>query len=211
MIIKNSRWLNYFTGLYNRNKFILTIATSIFFVSVFVGISVGYFLPDFTINLLNAYVKALLSMHIEKTTLSIFSHNLQAALLNYLGGIIGIIPVGVLSSNGFSIGAFFGYLINHSYETAIGFLSAREFLIYILPHGIFEIPGFIISGAAGFRLTTIVIDMIKNTINKTPEKIENWKIKDSLSLLSISIILLFIAAIIEANITLTLGKILTGL
>jgi stage II sporulation protein M len=172
---------------------------------------VGYFFPDFIFNLLNEYVKALLSLHIEKTTLSIFSHNLQAALLNYLGGVVGIIPAGVLSFNGFIIGAFFGYLINHSYVTSIGAINARDFLIYTLPHGIFEILGLIIAGTAGFRLTTIIIELIKNTINKDPKNFNNWKIKDSLSLFMVSIILLLIAASIEANITPTLGNLLKGL
>lgn len=124
---------------------------------------------------------------------------------------VGIIPAGVLSFNGFIIGAFFGYLINHSYVTAIGTINARDFLIYTLPHGIFEIPGLIIAGTAGFRLTTIIIELIKNTINKNPKNFNNWKIKDSLSLFMVSIILILIAASIEANITPTLGNLLTGL
>ena len=208
---KTSTWFNYFYGLYNRNKLMLAIAAAIFFLALFIGIFVGYFFPDFTSNLLNQYVKGLLNIHIEKTALSIFLHNLQAALLNYLGGVIGIIPVGALSANGFIIGAFFGYLINHSYQTAIGFLYAREFIIYTLPHGIFEIPGFIIAGAAGFRLTTVVIELIKNVINKNPKNEDNWRFKDSLGLFAISVILLLIAAIIEANITIPLGNLLTGL
>jgi stage II sporulation protein M len=207
----NSKCLEFFSGLYNRNKLLLTLAAAVFFVSLFIGVIVGYFFPDFIFNLLNEYVKALLSLHIEKTTLSIFSHNLQAALLNYLGGVVGIIPAGVLSFNGFIIGAFFGYLINHSYVTAIGAINARDFLIYTLPHGIFEILGLIIAGTAGFRLTTIIIELIKNTINKDPKNFNNWKIKDSLSLFMVSIILLLIAASIEANITPTLGNLLKGL
>jgi stage II sporulation protein M len=210
MISINSNWFKYFSGVYERNKFILAVAAVIFFLSLFIGILVGYLLPDFTLKIINVFVQSLLSYHIEKTTLSIFAHNLQAVLLEYSGGVIGIIPIIALLTNGFIIGAFFGYLFNHSYLTAIGSLSVQKFLVFTLPHGIFEIPGFIIAGAAGLRVTTRIIDLIKKIIYKKPEPVDNWKLKDSLFLLVISIILIFIAAIIEANITPVLGSMFGG-
>jgi uncharacterized membrane protein SpoIIM required for sporulation len=77
-----------------------------------------------------------------------------------------------------------------------------------LPHGIFEISGFIISGAAGFRLTTLVIAVLKR---KNPINEHYWKLKDSLALLAIAIVLLFIAATIEANYSISVGNYITGL
>ena len=210
MTFKNSNWFKYFSGLYKRNRFILTVAAVIFFLSLFIGILVGYLFPDLILKIINAYVQSLLSYHLEKTTLSIFTHNLQAIFIEYIGGFIAIIPVIELFSNGFFIGGFFGYLFNHSYAAAIGPLSAWKFLVYTIPHGIFEIPGFIIAGAAGLRVTTLVIDLLKNIIYKKHDDVNYWKIKDSLGLLLISVILILIAAIIEANITPILGSILTS-
>jgi len=210
MNFKDFNYSNYLSRLYNRNKFILQLAAVIFFVSLFLGILVGYLFPDIVRKIIDTYVQALLSLHIQKTTLSIFTHNLQAVLTEYIGGVIAIIPIFDLFSNGFFIGAFFGYLFNHSYTTAIGPLSAQKFLAYTIPHGIFEIPGLIIAGAAGLRLTTQVIDIIKQFRSQKPEQLKYRKFKDSLALMAISIILIFIAANIEANITPILGPILGG-
>lgn len=211
MNINKKKFFNFLTGLYQRNKIVILIATAIFLVFLFIGISISYFYSGSTGNLLNAYANALHSVIIEKTTLSIFTHNLKAALYTYLGGVIGIIPAGSLSFNGFFIGAFIGYLTHHSIVSTLGVFSTREFLIYTLPHGIFEIPGFILAGAAGFRLTTLIAGLINSLRNKTHASEHYWKLKDSLALLVISIILILIAAFIEANITPSLGNYLTGL
>jgi stage II sporulation protein M len=202
---------DFFKGLYNRNKTVLTVSVTIFLAFLFIGILTGYFSSDFIGNLLKTYVNLLYGAHIEISTLSIFMHNLQAALIAYFGGIIGIIPFGVLSFNGFFYGAFLGYLLHGSIVTSSGVLTVGSFIIYTVPHGIFEITGFIISGAAGFRITTLVMGVIKNAIKGKPISDHYWKFKDSLALLAIAIVLIFIAAIIEVNITLSVGNYITNL
>jgi uncharacterized membrane protein SpoIIM required for sporulation len=126
------------------------------------------------------------------STVSIFLNNIQSALIIYVGGLIGIITVFVLFFNGLII----GYLAT---KMPIG-----VFIILIAPHGIFEIPALVISGAAGFRLTSMVINIIKSIINKTPINENYWEFKDSIALFAIAVILFFIAAVIEANITFAL-------
>jgi uncharacterized membrane protein SpoIIM required for sporulation len=214
MISDNNFWNKYsgvFIDLYYRNKTVLTLSVVIFFGFLFLGIIIGYFSSDFIGNLLKTYVKSLHASNVELTTISLFLHNLKAALIAYFGGIIGIIPVGALSSNGFVYGAFLGYLIHGAIVTSSGVLTPVHFIIYTLPHGIFEIPGFIMACAAGFRLTTLVIGIIKSMMRKTPISDHYWKFKDSLALLAIAIVLIFIAAIIEANITLPVGNYITNL
>lgn len=206
-----SKCFNYLVDLYKRNKMVLAIAVAIFFVFIFIGIITGYSSSGFTKILLNEYVKAASKMHIDKTTLSFFIHNLRAALVTYAGGIIGIVPILTLSSNGFLYGAFLGYLIHGNIVSNLGAFTPSDFIIYTLPHGVFEIPGFIISGAAGFRLTTLVMGVIISIIKKTPVSEHYWKVKDSLALLAMAIVLIFIAAIIEANITVSVGNYITGL
>jgi stage II sporulation protein M len=213
-ITDNNFWNNFsgvFKGLYNRNKTILTLSVVLFLGFLFLGVLIGYFSSDYIGHLLNNYTKLLHESHIQINTLSIFLHNLQAALIAYLGGLIGIIPVGVLSANGFIYGAFIGYLIHGPIVTSSGVFTPGYFIIYTLPHGILELPGFIIASAAGFRLTTMVIGVIKSIMRKTPISDHYWKLKDSLVLLAVAIVLIFIAAIIEANITLSLGNYITGL
>ena len=91
-------------------------------------------------------------------------------LVVYLGGIIGIITALALLSNGFTYGAFLGYFMHGGVLTNYGVSNPGYFIIYTLPHGIFEIMGFIIAGAAGFRLTTLVIGLVKSKINKPPHR-----------------------------------------
>nr|WP_319373381.1 stage II sporulation protein M [uncultured Methanobacterium sp.] len=213
-VTDNNFWNKFsgvFKGLYNRNKTILTFSVVLFLGFLFLGILIGYFSSDYIGHLLNTYFTLLHESHIQINTLSIFLHNLQAALVAYFGGLIGIIPVGVLSVNGFLYGAFLGYLIHGPIVTSSGVFTPVHFIVYTLPHGILELPGFIIAGAAGFRLTTLVIGVIKSIMRKTPISDHYWKFKDSLVLLAIAIVLIFIAAIIEANITLPLGNYITGL
>jgi uncharacterized membrane protein SpoIIM required for sporulation len=201
------QFFNFFIGLYKRNKMVLTIAVSIFFASLFIGLFIGYFSSGFTGNFLTFLVKMLRGQIVKITTLSIFLHNLQALLFTYIGGIIGIIPAGALFFNGFIYGAFLGYFMHGGIVGNYTVLTSGEFIIYTLPHGIFEIPGFIIASAAGFRLTSLVIGLLKSTTISE----QYWKFKDSLALLVIAIVLIFIAAIIEANFSVSVGNYFTGL
>ena len=200
--------ISYFKGLYNRNKTILVISIVIYFASLFVGIMVGYFLLGFTRNFL-AYLAR--ETNVELTTLSLFMHNLQAVFLSYFGGLIIIIPAVALAFNGFIYGAFIGFLLHGGISSNYGVLTVGDFIIYTLPHGILEIPGFIIAGTAGFRLSTLVLGVLKSIIKETSITVHYWKLEDSFALLIIAVILIFIAAIIEANITVSLGNYITCL
>ena len=201
------KYLGFFIGIYNRNKMLLTISLVIFFASLFIGLFIGYFSSGFTGNFLTFLVKMLRGQIVKITTLSIFLHNLQSVLFTYFGGIIGIIPAVEIAFNGFIYGAFVGYFMHGGIVGNYTVLTSGEFIIYTLPHGIFEIPGFIIASAAGFRLTSLVIGLLKSTTISE----QYWKFKDSLALLVIAIVLIFIAAIIEANFSVSVGNYFTGL
>jgi len=205
------KYLGFFIGIYNRNKMLLTISLVIFFASLFIGLFIGYFSTGFTGNFLTIIINGLSGLIVEITTLSIFLHNLQSVLFTYFGGIIGIIPAVEIAFNGFIYGAFLGYFMHGGIVSNYFVSNPVDFIIYTLPHGIFEIPGFIIAGAAGFRLTTLVIGILESISRKTPISEHYWKLKDSLALLVIAIVLIFIAAIIEANISVHVGNYITGL
>jgi uncharacterized membrane protein SpoIIM required for sporulation len=81
--------------------------------------------------------------------------------------------------------------------------------------------GIIVSGAAGFKLAGVVVDIIKGLRHIQPEmsrsnqfnyllKVYYDDFKESLVLLSIAVILLLIGAFIEANFTLTWANYVTG-
>ncbi len=206
-----NKYYGYFIGLYNRNKMLLMIAVVIYFASLFVGIFIGYFASGLTGYYLTYIINGLRGIIMEITTLSIFMHNLQSILVTYIGGIILIIPVAALAFNGFIYGAFVGYFMHGNVVNNYLVSNPVDFVIYTLPHGIFEIPSFIIASAGGLRLTTLVIGILTSMGDETPISDHYWKLKDSLVLLAISIVLLFIAAVIEANFSVHIGNYITGL
>jgi len=202
---------DYFVGLYHRNVKFIIFSTTIFFIAVIIGGLLGYFLPRSVENFLMTIVKSdqLLAREHGITTYTILTHNLQSLFITFLGGIVGLITFVAIFLNGFIYGSFLGYLgSNHVTSTTLGPLSPKLFIIYTVPHGIFEISGFIIAGAAGFRLTKIVYNLLRNDNSVSDHY---WEFKDAMALFIIAIVLIVIAAIIEANYTLPLGNYITHL
>jgi len=82
--------------------------------------------------------------------LKIFANNLQACILLFLGGAsFGVLTILIMSLNGIVIGAIMEIVSKN--HTALYVAAA------ILPHGIFEIPAFILSGALGILLAQSLI------------------------------------------------------
>jgi stage II sporulation protein M len=82
--------------------------------------------------------------------LKLFANNLEACILLFLGGAsFGILTIFIMSLNGIVIGAIME--IVHKDHSAM-FVAAA-----LLPHGIFEIPAFIIAGALGIVLAQSLI------------------------------------------------------
>ncbi len=98
--------------------------------------------------------------------------------------------------NGYALGAVIPFYLC----LGIGKLSAL-----ILPHGIFEIPAIIIAGAAGFK---IPYEIVRYLAGKKDQPLTKQDIKEYLALALISIILIVIAAWIEANVTLQIAKVM---
>jgi len=75
----------------------------------------------------------------------LFFNNLQACLMMFLGGAsLGVLTVFIITVNGFVIGSVLE-LVRQQHSAV--FVAAA-----IIPHGIFEIPAFILSAALGFLL-----------------------------------------------------------
>jgi stage II sporulation protein M len=80
----------------------------------------------------------------------LFANNLEACILLFLGGAsFGILTIFIMSLNGIVIGAVME-LVSKDHTPL--FVAAA-----IVPHGIFEIPAFIISGALGVLLAQSLI------------------------------------------------------
>ncbi len=80
----------------------------------------------------------------------LFFNNLEACIFLFLGGAsFGIFTIFIMSLNGIVIGAILE-IVHKDHSAA--FVAAA-----ILPHGVFEIPAFILSGALGILLAQSLI------------------------------------------------------
>ncbi len=201
----------FFTGLYKQNEMFLIASAVIFFVSMFAGYFLSSFVDQLLASTYNSLKQGVSSGQIKLTTISVFMNNFGVAILVYGGGLLfGLGTFYLLAKNGL----FLGYAAS---KFVIG-----NFIIYTLPHGVFEIAGFIIAGAAGFRLASCLIHIIIDTTRVKrymPLKdqiwqildVNYWEFKESLALFVIAVVLILIAAVIEANFTIALGNYIRGI
>jgi len=124
------------------------------------------------------------------TATMIFLKNLTAIIVMWISGIMLAIPtITSLWLNGYIIGLVIN--ISGNPKTAI---------IGIIPHGIIEIPALIIAGAMGIRIGIEVTRKITSIITRKNTSIIK-AIGETIKPLTISIILLIPAALIETYIT----------
>ncbi len=82
-------------------------------------------------------------------------------------------------------------------------INLKNFIVLTLPHAIFEIPAIIIAGAAGFK---IPCEIVRYLAGKKETILTKEDVKEYLTLALISVVLIVIAAWIEANVTLNIAK-----
>jgi len=182
---------------------------------MFLGYFFQSYLESFMQPMVENFRERVESGDIKLTIESIFFNNFSVAMMIYFGAIfLGLITTIILITNGLFIGYF---------ATS---LPLDIFLIFTLPHGIFEIPGIIIAGAAGFCMISFIPYFLKDIIfykkNEWGEiaNLQNRiiisfnkhfiKLSQSLILFGIATILLILAAFIEVYITINLAKFLIG-
>ncbi len=120
----------------------------------------------------------------------ILVNNLIVVCILILGAILFGIPTFVyLSYNAVTIGNLLD---------SISQLLTAYITVFILPHGIFEIPAIIIAGAAGFK---IPYEIVRYLAGRKEQPLTKEDVKEYLTLALISIILIIIAAFVEANVT----------
>ena len=128
----------------------LTNAIIINILLFFATINVGWVgtmqNPQIGEDLMKLFEKEIAGQIMGKDTpeifIRLFFNNLEACVLLFLGGAsFGILTIFILSLNGILIGSIME--IVHK-DHSVVFVAAA-----ILPHGIFEIPAFILSGSFG--------------------------------------------------------------
>jgi len=135
-----------------RNAIIITII--LFFAALTAGwIGTAHY-PAMGEDLMKLFEKEIAGQMNENNpyemAVTLFTNNLETCILLFLGGATcGVLTVFILSLNGVVIGAIMEIVRE---DHSIAFVAAA-----ILPHGIFEIPAFILAGAFGFLLTRSLI------------------------------------------------------
>lgn len=127
----------------------VTFSAVLFVLAVLGGILAVRQDPVFGQELLTGFrdqvALQVLSDHQVVLFFKIFANNLVACIALFIGGAtFGLLPLLVLASNGLVIG---GIVEVVRQEKGTGFILAS-----ILPHGILEIPAFLISAGLGFLL-----------------------------------------------------------
>jgi len=124
----------------------------------------------------------------------LFFNNLQACIVVAITGFIPLFlpAVSIIGINGAMMGVMFAFIQISGQSTIAAFLSG------IVPHGIFEIPAIILSGAIAFYISI--------SIFKKLDKMGNFSFKSALKNAFLTFIwfcvpLLLIAAAIEAFVT----------
>lgn len=189
------------------NKKIIVICFALFLITAIVA----YFMSNHNLTIHASEVTARFGPYANATAehqseLFLFKNNLSIVVHSYIVGVFfGIFSLFDMLFNALSLG----------YQFAItGFLRPNgflEYLLYVIPHGIFEIPGTIFGSVSGLVLFRFVWRLLKdfkqsNANGFNERLLESYQKNrhifiQSLALLSFAIILMLIAAPIESNIS----------
>jgi len=179
--------------LHSLSPFIL-ISFFVFFLAV-IG---GYFFAEkYTLEAQNiiSFLKEtygpILEMSKPAQFLFIFLKNgITSFIVIFSGVLFGIIPLLALISNGEVLGILTNFILKD--------FSISYFLTGILPHGILEIPAFLISGALGLKIAQISVKKVLRKEKGNLVRELNWASK---VFLKVVLPLLLIASLIEVFFT----------
>lgn len=149
------------------------------------------------------------------TATELFLHNELSGIEVYIASILFGIPAIIeIIYNGVSLGLT-GALLSHFMPK--GWI---QYIIYLIPHGIFEFTAMVIQSVAGILLFLFIVDFLKGLIrsekNGFKEKVifsyeeNNKRFIQSLVLMIFGTILLLIAAPIEAYVSIPLSNFILG-
>ncbi len=199
---------------FSNNKWLLLFSTLLFVIPLLLGYFYADSISEYIQPMVDNFQKQVDEGTITLTTHSIFSNNVTVAIMLYaLGALGGVLGALILANNGMFIG-YFGADFN-----------IYAYLALTVPHGIFEIPAIILATTGGFVLLSFVLHFIwdlrspdysyldifdpyfsdvKITLKErcyAAFKMNQNKLKESFIFLCLAVILLIIAAFIEANLT----------
>lgn len=179
-------------GFFNRNKKIILISVLLMLISAVAGAAISHMNAGGHYNIISSYMASNATdtgKNLGMSAIELFTHNLGADLITVIGGFFfSIISFFLVVFNGISIGAPFG--------VDLPFAATS-----ILPHAVIEYFAGALAFAVAVKITQLEIRVIKNRNLKDTLKEHKIDIKDIFAIFVVMVILLFIAAVIEAHIT----------
>jgi len=136
----------------------------------------------------------------EITFVTILVNNLVAITVALLGAVsIGLFSGFVLVLNGVIVGAVV--------QIALREVSALTVFMLIAPHGIIEIPAILLVAAIGFRFGHRTYRYVRG---QSGELVTGRDIKEAAILYGVAVVMIVVAAWIEAEVTLELARQIGG-
>ncbi|WP_223211937.1 stage II sporulation protein M [Thermococcus henrietii] len=172
-----------------KRTFLLLLAT--FFAGTFLGVAYAYLQPERAGEYVMKLAKEIggLPDNPFDNFLMIFTHNAGVSLFVLVSGLFfGLGPWVMILFNGLVVGIVAGFLVE------VG-TPATKVILGLVPHGIVEIPAFVLAGTAGI--------VWYRSIREAKEPARGFKegMKRALRLYAVTVGMLLIAAFIEAYVT----------
>ncbi|AMD17632.1 membrane protein [Methanobrevibacter sp. YE315] len=200
---------NEFKRAFTENKRAIYIAIVILIVSMVLG----YFFEPYLYKYLNPVVEDLTqkvqSGVVKLTFADIFLNNFKIICEMFILGLLFCFSAVILSFNGFFVGYYVAFSGN-----------LFEVLLYIIPHGIFELSSCALACASGFVLFNFLYKFLKALLiqedgsfkNKLANSFDSSydKLKQACILFVTSVILLIIAGFVEAYLTIPIAEFVIG-
>jgi len=172
-------------------------AAALFAGSIVVGFLFGSLVPT---ELLQGEAGGSPFLPDEITFVSILVNNLLAITVALLGAVsIGLFSGFVLVLNGVVVGAVV--------QIALREVSALTVFVLIAPHGIIEIPAILLVAAIGFRFGHRTYRYIRG---RSEELVTGRDVREAAVLYAVAVVMIVVAAWIEAEVTLELAQRIGG-
>ncbi len=196
--------LNEVKSAFQENKLAICISAAILVISMILG----YLLEPYAYGYMNPVVEGLSrkveSGAIQLTFGDIFFNNLRIIYMMFILGVMFCFSALILAFNGFFVGYY------------IAFSKNLQVLLYIIPHGIFELSSCILACSSGLILFNFIYRFFKALLHQ-----ENKSFSDKLTysfessydklvhaciIFLISIVLMAISGFIEAYLTIPIAR-----
>lgn len=189
---------------FQENKLAICISAAILIISMILG----YLLEPYAYGYMNPVIENLArkveSGAIQLTFGDIFFNNLRIIFMMFIFGVIFFFSTVLLAFNGF----FVGYYVAASRNIYV--------LLYIIPHGIFELSSCVLACSSGLILFNFIYRFFKTLLHQENKPFSD-KLTDSFEssydkliqaciIFLVSIVLMAISGFIEAYLTIPIAK-----